>query len=78
MLAGMLVYGLAGWAIGNWLGAPATGLAIGLLLGLGLGLYLSVVSLRRLGTSAPALPVSSSRSWSARMTRARIERAREE
>ncbi|MEI2717322.1 MAG: hypothetical protein V9E98_10055 [Candidatus Nanopelagicales bacterium] len=77
MLAGMLIYGVGGWLLGRWLGFPVAGAAVGVLLGLGLGLYLSMIRIRQLGTKAPALEISGSRSWSARMTRARIERSSE-
>ncbi len=74
LIAGMLIYGVAGWLLGRWLGYPVAGSAVGVLLGLGLGLYLSVVRVHQLGSSAPALEISGTQSWSARMTRARVER----
>ncbi len=74
LIGGMLVYGALGWLVGNWLGHTVPGLAVGVLIGLGLGLYLSVVRVNQIGTSAPPLPISGTQSWSARMTRARIER----
>ncbi len=77
LIGGMLVYGVLGWLLGRWLGAPVAGSAIGVLLGLGLGMYLSVVRVNQLGTEAPALEISGTQSWSARMTRARIERLSE-
>lgn len=77
MIAGMLVYGAAGWLIGGWLGSTTAGLATGVLLGLLLGMGLSFLRLRSLGTEAPAIEYSGSQSWSARMTRARIERSKE-
>lgn len=78
MIAGMMIYGALGWLLGTWLGRPTTGLAIGVLLGLVLGLYMSVLRIQHLGSKpSPALVVSGSQSWSARMTRARIERASE-
>jgi len=43
-----------------------------------LGLYMSVLRIQYLGSKpSPVLVVSGSQSWSARMTRARIERAKE-
>lgn len=77
LIGGMLVYGVLGWLVGRWLGAPVAGSAVGVLLGLGLGMYLSVVRVNQLGTKAPALEISGTQSWSARMTRARIERLSE-
>jgi F0F1-type ATP synthase assembly protein I len=76
-IAGMLVYGAIGYGLGNWLGSPTAGLSIGVLLGVALGLYLSFVSIKSLGGSNQALKVSTSDSWSAKMTRARMERASE-
>jgi F0F1-type ATP synthase assembly protein I len=76
MVAGMLIYGALGWLAGNWLGNATLGFVVGILLGLVLGLYLSVVSIGRLGSDqTPALVVSGSQSWTARMTRARMQRA---
>lgn len=78
MIAGMALYGVIGWLLGRWLGHPTPGLAIGVLVGLGLGIYLSVIAVRNLGPTAPALEeISGTQSWSARMTRARIERSKE-
>lgn len=77
LLGGMLVYGLVGWLLGRWLEYPVAGLALGILVGIGLGLYLSVIRVNQLGTTAPPLPISGTQSWSARMTRARIERSSE-
>jgi ATP synthase protein I len=78
LLAGMLLYGAMGWALGSWLGNTTAGLAIGVMLGVLLGLYLSLLRIRQLGeASTPALVVSGSQSWSARMTRARMDRANE-
>lgn len=76
ILAGMLIYGLIAWAVGSWLGHSTAGAAIGVLLGAGLGLYLSVVRIRQLGDHQK-LVVAESSSWTARMTRARIERSSE-
>lgn len=77
IIAGMLIYGVGGWLLGRWLGYPMAGAAVGVLLGMALGLYLSLVRIRQLGTTAPALEISGTQSWSARMTRARIERSSE-
>lgn len=77
IIAGMLVYGALGWLLGNWLGSSTAGLAIGVLLGVVLGLGLSFLRLRAMGTEAPTIEYSGSQSWSARMTRARIERSKE-
>ena len=74
LIGGMLLYGALGWLVGQWLGNPTAGLAVGAMLGMGLGIYLSVVRVNQLGTKSPALDISGSNSWSARMTRARIER----
>lgn len=76
-IAGMLLYGAIGYGAGFWLGSPTVGLAVGILLGAGLGVYLSFMSIRSLGSAHTSLPVSGSQSWSARMTRARMERASE-
>ncbi len=77
LIGGMLVYGLIGWLLGRWLGGPVAGLAIGVIVGIALGTYLSVLRVNQLGTKAPALAISGTQSWSARMTRARIERSSE-
>ncbi len=75
-IAGMLMYGGIGYAIGAWLGNATAGLAIGVIIGTALGLYLTHASIKALGgAEQPRLPVSGSQSWSAKMTRARIQRA---
>lgn len=77
-IAGMLVYGGLGYGVGLWLGNATVGLAVGVLVGVVLGLYLSYRSITALGgREQPKLNVSSSNSWTARMTRARMERADE-
>ena len=74
----MLIYGAIGYAIGNWVGNTTLWFAVGVFVGVGLGLYLSMVRIRQLGSEhTPALVVSESQSWTARMTRARMERASE-
>lgn len=78
ILSGMLLYGAIGYAVGLWLDKVTLGLSVGILVGVVLGLYLSVLSIRSLGdTAQERLVVTSSGSWSARMTRARMQRAKD-
>lgn len=74
LIGGMLVYGALGWLIGRWLDHTTAGLTIGVLLGLAFGMYLSILRVHRIGSDAPPLEISGTGSWSARMTRARIDR----
>lgn len=78
LVAGILVYGAVGWGLGNLLGQPIAGLAIGALLGVALGTYLSVHRIGQLSPDrTPELIVTESQSWSGRMARMRMERASE-
>jgi F0F1-type ATP synthase assembly protein I len=74
-IAGMLVYGGIGYALGALLGNANAGMALGVIIGVGFGLYLSYVSINALGAVQQPLRISTATSWSARMTRARMERA---
>ena len=78
IIAGMVLYGAVGFAIGAWLGNAQAGLAVGVIVGVALGLLLSSAMIGRLGGANQALELrGSSNSWSAKMARARIERAGE-
>ena len=61
-------------AAGPLAGVPGRRIRSGGVAGPRPGLYLSVVRVHQLGSSAPALEISGTQSWSARMTRARVER----
>lgn len=78
IIAGMVLYGALGFAIGSWLGNPQAGLAVGVIVGVALGLLLSSAIIGRLGGANQALELrGSANSWSAKMSRARIQRASE-
>ena len=77
IIAGLLLYGGAGWVVGLLFGAANVGLAIGSLVGIGLATYTTIVRVSSLNDSGLPIASQTGTAWTKRMTQIRVRNAKE-